>query len=128
MSERNEDNHSAETPKRPRRNQPRHPVAKESTTAADVTTSAEDLLKEACEPLTEGEIQQWPGWIELESEPVRTSLCLSKLGRGTAAAAAAATCSKAFFEIGATADTATSIFNFFGLDRPFSTQSCKDGV
>ncbi|KZZ88985.1 ubiquitin carboxyl-terminal hydrolase [Moelleriella libera RCEF 2490] len=75
MSERNEDNHSAETSKRPRRNQPRHPVTKESTTAADVTTSAEDLLKEACEPLTEGEIQQWPGWIELESEPTTSNAC-----------------------------------------------------
>lgn len=52
---------------RPRRNPKRK--ALENIDAPDVPHH--QLLEKACSPLTSQEIEEWEGWIELESEPVR---------------------------------------------------------
>lgn len=34
-------------------------------------SKSDEILEETLKPLEEGELENWPGWIELESEPVR---------------------------------------------------------
>lgn len=64
---------------RPRRN-PKRKVSEtaDENTNADTEASnelASDLLEKACSPLTPHEIEEWQGWIELESEPVCVPTC-----------------------------------------------------
>ncbi|KAF7542823.1 hypothetical protein G7Z17_g11248 [Cylindrodendrum hubeiense] len=49
----------------------RNPKRKASEAANHVTTPPDKLLDEALAPLTAKDVQEWEGWIELESEPVR---------------------------------------------------------
>lgn len=39
-----------------------------------------DLVKKALQPLTDEERRNWPGWVELESDPVRSLLAYHRLG------------------------------------------------
>lgn len=55
----------------PRRN-PKRKANSEASYAANL--EQDTLLEEALKPLTEEERASWPGWIELESEPVRLLL------------------------------------------------------
>lgn len=56
----------------------RNPKRKVSGTADERTNAqveasndlASDLLDKACSPLTPQDIEEWQGWVELESEPV----------------------------------------------------------
>jgi hypothetical protein len=52
----------------------RNPKRKASDTTNQVTKLPDEkLLEEALAPLSSEDIQEWEGWIELESEPVSTS-------------------------------------------------------
>jgi hypothetical protein len=48
----------------------RNPKRKASETARQLSLASSDLLEEALRPLEPAEIEEWEGWIELESEPV----------------------------------------------------------
>jgi ubiquitin carboxyl-terminal hydrolase L5 len=48
----------------------RNPKRKAADSARKGTAASIDLLKEALRPLEPKEIEEWEGWIELESEPV----------------------------------------------------------
>ncbi|TWU78125.1 hypothetical protein ED733_007341 [Metarhizium rileyi] len=61
---------------RPRRNPKRK--AQETADASDV--SPRHLLEKSCRPLTSQEIEEWEGWIELESEPAFFNIILRDLG------------------------------------------------
>ena len=66
---------------RPRRN----PKRKASEVANDVNDinhriSSEELLNEALAPLSQEDIEEWEGWIELESEPAFFNTILGDLG------------------------------------------------
>ncbi|KAG8426502.1 hypothetical protein J3459_008069 [Metarhizium acridum] len=61
---------------RPRRNPKRK--ALENIDSPDVPPR--ELLEEACSPLTSQEIEEWEGWIELESEPAFFNIILRDLG------------------------------------------------
>ncbi|KAK8922424.1 Ubiquitin carboxyl-terminal hydrolase isozyme L5 [Metarhizium anisopliae] len=61
---------------RPRRNPKRK--ALENIDAPDVPHH--QLLEKACSPLTSQEIEEWEGWIELESEPAFFNIILRDLG------------------------------------------------
>lgn len=53
----------------------RNPKRKASEAANQTTTTLPDkLLDEALAPLTPRDVQEWEGWIELESEPVSNTL------------------------------------------------------
>lgn len=65
----------------------RNPKRKASEAANHVTAPPDKLLDEALAPLTSKDVQEWEGWIELESEPVRKpvvsalcGLCLTSSG------------------------------------------------
>ncbi|KAK2612109.1 hypothetical protein QQS21_001839 [Conoideocrella luteorostrata] len=63
----------------PRRN-PKRKVA-EVADASDVAPeSPEDLLGKSCSPLTQQEIEDWQGWVELESEPAFFNAIIRDLG------------------------------------------------
>ncbi|KAG5984881.1 hypothetical protein E4U55_002809 [Claviceps digitariae] len=62
---------------KPRRN----PKRKASEAARyDCDSEAEDLLGRACSPLTSRDIEDWQGWVELESEPAFFNTILRDLG------------------------------------------------
>lgn len=48
----------------------RNPKRKASEPAKQLSLASSDLLEEALRPLEPAEIEEWEGWIELESEPV----------------------------------------------------------
>jgi ubiquitin carboxyl-terminal hydrolase L5 len=48
----------------------RNPKRKATDSARKGTAASIDLLEEALRPLEPKEIEEWEGWIELESEPV----------------------------------------------------------
>lgn len=48
----------------------RNPKRKASEPPKRLDGLPSDLLEEALKPLTQAEIEEWEGWIELESEPV----------------------------------------------------------
>ncbi|KAH6891010.1 hypothetical protein B0T10DRAFT_458417 [Thelonectria olida] len=59
----------------------RNPKRKASDTTNQVTKLPEEkLLEEALAPLTSEDIQEWEGWIELESEPAFFNIILRDLG------------------------------------------------
>ena len=51
----------------------RNPKRKASEAAIHVSNLPENLLDEALSPLSAKDIEEWEGWIELESEPVSIS-------------------------------------------------------
>lgn len=51
----------------------RNPKRKASEAAKQATQPIDKLLDEALAPLTSKDVEEWEGWIELESEPVRMS-------------------------------------------------------
>jgi ubiquitin carboxyl-terminal hydrolase L5 len=52
----------------------RNPKRKASEPAKRLDGLPSDLLEEALKPLAQAEIEEWEGWIELESEPVSWGL------------------------------------------------------
>ena len=50
----------------------RNPKRKASEPIKAVEGPSANLLEEALKPLEPAEIEQWEGWVELESEPVST--------------------------------------------------------
>ncbi|KAH7157186.1 hypothetical protein EDB81DRAFT_881461 [Dactylonectria macrodidyma] len=59
----------------------RNPKRKASEAANQATTAPPDkLLDEALAPLTPKDVQEWEGWIELESEPAFFNIILRDLG------------------------------------------------
>lgn len=51
----------------------------------DPDNEADDLLWKACSSLTVQDIEDWQGWVELESEPVWTDAPVSPQSRTHAA-------------------------------------------
>ncbi|KAF7561969.1 hypothetical protein G7046_g2149 [Stylonectria norvegica] len=74
-----------------RRNPTRTPKRKASDAAKQASNLPDNLLDEALAPLSANDIEEWEGWIELESEPVRT--------QNTPANLAASNSLQAFFNI-----------------------------
>lgn len=58
----------------------RNPKRKLSETADVADGIPDDPLGEACRPLTPQEIEDWKGWVELESEPAFFNIILRDLG------------------------------------------------
>ncbi|KAH8706793.1 hypothetical protein BGZ61DRAFT_350599 [Ilyonectria robusta] len=58
----------------------RNPKRKASEAANHVTAPPDKLLDEALAPLTSKDVQEWEGWIELESEPAFFNIILRDLG------------------------------------------------
>lgn len=57
-------------------NEPRrNPKRKTAEAAIESLNLPDNLLDEALRPLTSTDIEEWEGWVELESEPVSSS-CL----------------------------------------------------
>ena len=52
------------------RHNPKRKAAVEVSSRNHAEHSTDNLLEEALKPLTAQEIEEWEGWIELESEPV----------------------------------------------------------
>lgn len=53
----------------------RNPKRKANEAASDaVQINGRELLEEALQPLSLKDIEEWEGWIELESEPVSKSV------------------------------------------------------
>lgn len=50
----------------------RNPKRKSSQVNGPALDLPEDLLTAAYEPLTDREREEWEGWVELESDPVRS--------------------------------------------------------
>lgn len=62
---------SAETASTSSLNEPRrNPKRKAAEAARESINLPDNLLDEALRPLTSADIEEWEGWIELESEPV----------------------------------------------------------
>ena len=59
----------------------RNPKRKASDPVKHLDGMPSDLLQEALRPLDPKEIEEWEGWIELESEPVRSPPCNTPEGR-----------------------------------------------
>lgn len=55
----------------PRRN-PKRKAQEQAEEQAKALNIPENLLEEALAPMTPEEIQEWEGWQELESDPVRS--------------------------------------------------------
>lgn len=53
----------------------RNPKRKANNAAAAKVDLPDHLLEEALAPLTAQEIEEWEGWVELESEPVSDYCC-----------------------------------------------------
>ncbi|KAM0551991.1 hypothetical protein ACHAPJ_008099 [Fusarium lateritium] len=62
----------------PRRNPKRK--ASEATNEANNLANSDELLNEALAPLSQQDIEEWEGWIELESEPAFFNIILRDLG------------------------------------------------
>ncbi|KAF4962959.1 hypothetical protein FSARC_8985 [Fusarium sarcochroum] len=62
----------------PRRNPKRK--ASEAANEANRLTNSDELLNEALAPLSQEDILEWEGWIELESEPAFFNIILRDLG------------------------------------------------
>ena len=60
----------------------RNPKRKASEVANDANhrVNSEELLNEALAPLSQEDIEEWEGWIELESEPAFFNTILGDLG------------------------------------------------
>lgn len=54
----------------------RNPKRKAAEAATESLNLPEDMLDEALAPLTSADIEEWEGWVELESEPVSYSRLL----------------------------------------------------
>ncbi|KAK1251448.1 hypothetical protein MKX07_006927 [Trichoderma sp. CBMAI-0711] len=67
---------STSSPKEPRRN-PKRKAAEAATEALDLP---DNLLDEALRPLTAADVEEWEGWVELESEPAFFNTILHDLG------------------------------------------------
>lgn len=48
----------------------RYPKRKAIDTAQSQVEVPDNLLETACSPLAKEEVEEWQGWVELESEPV----------------------------------------------------------
>jgi hypothetical protein len=59
----------------PRRNAKRKATTISQKTA-EMTTIPENILEESLRPLTQQELEEWDGWLEIESEPVCGLSCL----------------------------------------------------
>lgn len=57
---------STSSPNEPRRN----PKRKAAEAATEALNLPDNLLDEALRPLTAADVEEWEGWVELESEPV----------------------------------------------------------
>jgi ubiquitin carboxyl-terminal hydrolase L5 len=60
----------------------RNPKRKAAEAASEVNhfINSDNLLNEALAPLSQEDIEQWEGWIELESEPAFFNIILRDLG------------------------------------------------
>ncbi|KAK5995753.1 Ubiquitin carboxyl-terminal hydrolase 2 [Cladobotryum mycophilum] len=58
----------------------RNPKRKASEAASQPPNLPDNLLEEALKPLTSEDIEEWDGWIELESEPAFFNIILRDLG------------------------------------------------
>ncbi|KAK7428704.1 hypothetical protein QQZ08_004798 [Neonectria magnoliae] len=58
----------------------RNPKRKASEAAKQATQPVDRLLDEALAPLTSRDVEEWQGWIELESEPAFFNIILRDLG------------------------------------------------
>lgn len=62
----------ADKPSPTSRERRRNPKRKASEATNQLVNLKGDLLDEALTPLSSKEIEEWEGWVELESEPVRS--------------------------------------------------------
>lgn len=67
---------STSSPNEPRRN----PKRKAAEAATEALNLPDNLLDEALRPLTAADVEEWEGWVELESEPAFFNTILHHLG------------------------------------------------
>jgi ubiquitin carboxyl-terminal hydrolase L5 len=60
----------------------RNPKRKAAEAASEVNhlINSDNLLNEALAPLSQEDIEEWEGWVELESEPAFFNIILRDLG------------------------------------------------